>query len=145
MNDFLLRLKAGFDIGGATVNASFLTGGAFSYDGVHPTPIGYAIWADDLVKFINANFPGSNLKEPDLSVYLFAGGTNGGLSGPFTGSYAWAPMNNAEKAMAIEQIFTLDFASKLASMFYRPKATLVQGDSGQAPRLESHHRGIEQP
>ena len=145
LNDLLLRLKAGFDFGGATINASFLTGGAFSYDGVHPTPIGYAIWADDLVKFINANFPGSNLREPDLSVYLFAGGTNGGLSGPFTGPYAWAPMNDAEKAMAIEQIFTLDFASKLASMFTRPKATLVQGDSGQTPRLEPHHRGIEQP
>jgi hypothetical protein len=145
LNDLLLRLKAGFDFGGATINASFLTGGAFSYDGVHPTPIGYAIWADDLVKFINANFPGSNLKEPDLSVYLFAGGTNGGLSGPFTGSYAWAPMNDAEKAMAIEQIFTLDFASKVASMFSLPKPALVQGDGGQAPRVEPHHRGIEQP
>ncbi len=43
VNDFLLRLKAGFDIGGATVNAAFLTGGAFSYDGFHLTPIGYAL------------------------------------------------------------------------------------------------------
>jgi hypothetical protein len=143
LNDLLLRLKAGFDYGGATINASFLTGGAFSYDGVHPTPIGYAIWADDMVKFINANFPGSNLKEPDLSVYIFAGGTAGGLSGPFTGSYAWAPMNDAEKAMAIEQIFTLDFASRLAAMFSFSKPALVQGDSGLVPRIEPHRRGVE--
>ena len=94
---------------------------------------------------MNANFPGSNLKEPDLSVYIFAGGTAGGLSGPFTGSYAWAPMNDAEKAMAIEQIFTLDFASKLAAMFSFPKPALVQGDSGLVPRIEPHHRGVENP
>ena len=144
MNDFLLRLKAGFDLGGATVSASYLTGGAFSYDGFHLTPIGYALLADDVIQFMNANFA-AGLPRVDLSTYLFAGGTNGGLSGPFTGSYVWAPMNDAEKATAIEQIFTLDFASRLASMYSLPKPALVQGDFGQAPRVEPHHRGIEQP
>ena len=50
-------------------------------------------------------------------MYLYAGGTAGGLSGAYTAPYAWAPMNDAEKATAIEQIFTLDFASQLAAMF----------------------------
>ncbi len=144
VNDFLLRLKAGFDLGGATVSASYLTGGAFSYDGFHLTPIGYALLADDVIQFMNANFA-AGLPRVDLSTYLFAGGTNGGLSGPFTGSYVWAPMNDAEKATAIEQIFTLDFASRLASMYSFAKPVLVQGDGGQAPRVEPHHRGIEQP
>ena len=80
MNDFLLRLKAGFDIGGITINAAFLTGGAFSYDGFHLTPIGYALLADDLTQFMNANFD-AGLPRVNLTTYLFNGGTNGGLSG----------------------------------------------------------------
>ncbi|MCM3877003.1 MAG: hypothetical protein NEA02_11365 [Thermoanaerobaculia bacterium] len=144
VNDFLLRLKAGFNFGGATINAAFLSGGAFSYDGFHLTPIGYALLADDVIQFMNANF-GASIPRVNLSAYLFAGGTNGGLSGPFTGSYVWAPMNDAEKATAIEQIFTLDFASQLASMFSFSKPALVQGDGGLVPRVERHHRGPEQP
>jgi hypothetical protein len=142
VNDFLLRLKAGFDFGGITINAAYLTGGAFSYDGFHLTPIGYALVADDIIQFMNANF-NAGLPRVNLSTYLFAGGTNGGLSGPYAGSYAWAPMNDAEKAMAIEQIFTLDFASRLAAMFPFPKPALVQGDSGLVPRIEPRHRGVE--
>ena len=141
-NDFLLRMKAGFDIGGATVSAAFLTGGLFSYDGFHLTPLGYALLADDLTKFINANFPSTNLKEPDLSVYLFQGGTAGGLSGG-TVPFAWSPLTDAEKAAAIEQIFTLDFASKLAAMFPPHRAIVSAGPSeparhvDRAPRLDS--------
>lgn len=135
-NDLLLRMKAGFDFGGATVSAAFLTGGIFSYDGFHLTPIGYAILADDLVKFINSNFEGANLKEPDLSVYLFAGGTAGGLAGPFTGTFLWAPMNDAEKATAIEQIFTPDFARQLAAMIAPRRATVTAGPSEPVQRHE---------
>jgi lysophospholipase L1-like esterase len=111
----------------------------FSYDGFHLTPIGYAIWADDLTKFINANFANTNLQEPDLSTYIFAGGTNGGLSGPFTAPYVWSPMTDAEKAMAIEQIFTLDFARDLAAMIppHRAMATAAPAvHAGPAKRLE---------
>ncbi len=79
-NDFLLRLKAGLDIGGATISAAFLTGGAFSYDGFHLTPIGYALLADDLTAFMNANID-AGLPRVNLTAYLFNGGTNGGLSG----------------------------------------------------------------
>jgi len=142
LDQFLLKLKAGIDLGGATVNASFLTGGAFSYDGFHLTPIGYALFADDVIKFINANFAGANLKEPDLSVYLFKGGTNGGLSGS---NALYVPLNGEDFERAVQGIFTLDFARQLASMFPLSKPALVQGDGGQIRRVEPHHRGIEQP
>ncbi len=141
VNDFLLRLKAGFDIGGATVNANFLTGGAFSYDGFHLTPIGYALLADDVIQFMNANFA-AGLPRVNLSTYLFNGGTNGGLSGA---NALYVPLNGADFERAMEGIFTPEFARQLASMFSFPKAALVQGDPGQAPRHEPHHRGIEQP
>ena len=129
-------MKAGFDFGGTTVNAAFLTGGIFSYDGFHMTPIGYAILADDLTKFINANFPNANLKEPDLSVYLYQGGTAGGLAGGVVTPYAWAPMTDAEKAYAIEQIFTPDFARDLAAMIPAHRATVTAGPAAPAQRLE---------
>jgi len=135
-NVLLAKLKTGFDYGGATINAAFLTGGAFSYDGFHLTPIGYALLADDMIQFINANMPGANLQRPDLSVYLFAGGTAGGLSGPYTAPYVWAPMNDAEKATAIEQIFTLDFASQLAAMIGPHRAAVVPGPSAPVQRFE---------
>lgn len=134
-NILLGRLKTGLDYGGAVITASFLTGGAFSYDGFHLTPIGYALLADDMIKFINANFPGANAQEPDLSVYLYQGGTAGGLSGG-TVPYVWAPMNDAEKATAIEQIFTLDFAARLAAMIPPHRAAVTAGPAAPVQRLD---------
>ena len=143
-NDLLARLKAGLDYGGATISAAFLTGGAFSYDGFHLPPIGYALLADDIIKFINTSFP-ATLKEPDLSTYLFAGGTAGGLSGPYTQPYAWAPITDAEKAMAIEQIFTLDFASQLAAMIPAHRAAVAPGPSAPVQRRDRAPRTDPMP
>ena len=42
-------------VGGVTYTSSFLTGGIFSYDGVHPTDLGYAIIANEWIRLINAN------------------------------------------------------------------------------------------
>ncbi|MDX9734638.1 MAG: hypothetical protein RBU36_10970 [Thermoanaerobaculia bacterium] len=62
----------GREYAGITVNAAFLSGGLISYDGVHPTSLGYAVWADEMVRFINANY-GTTIPRPDLSAYLFSG------------------------------------------------------------------------
>lgn len=51
-------------VGGVTYNSSFLTGGIFSYDGVHPTELGYAIVANEWIRLMNAN--GGSLPEVDL-------------------------------------------------------------------------------
>jgi hypothetical protein len=140
VNDLLLRLKAGYDLGGITINAAFLTGGAFSYDGFHLTPIGYALLADDLIQFMNANFNAS-LPRVNLTTYLFNGGTAGGLSG----SSSYAPLNGEDFERAVQAIFTPEFARQLASMISLSKPPLVQGDRGQVQRVEPHHRGLDQP
>ncbi len=49
----------GYDLGGVRLSAAFLTGGLFSYDGVHPTAMGYGIIADEFVQAINARYGGS--------------------------------------------------------------------------------------
>ena len=51
-----------------TLNASFVTGGAFSLDGIHPSPRGYALIANKFIKAINAKY-GSNLKGVNLGDY----------------------------------------------------------------------------
>jgi hypothetical protein len=56
----------GRSYGGIKVTTSFLTGGIFSYDGVHPSNIGYAILADELVKFINETY---DAQIPRVDVY----------------------------------------------------------------------------
>lgn len=51
-----------------TLNASFVTGGAFSLDGFHPTPRGYALFANKFIAAINGKY-GSNLKGVNLGDY----------------------------------------------------------------------------
>ena len=56
-------------IGGIHVTTSFLTGGMFGYDGVHPTALGYALLAREWIKAINSNF-GTKLADIDLRPFL---------------------------------------------------------------------------
>ncbi|MGL2992768.1 G-D-S-L family lipolytic protein [Flavobacterium sp. TSSA_36] len=61
------------DAGGITANgykltSAFVTGGAFSLDGVHPSPRGYALIANKFLEAINLKY-GSNFKGVDLSKY----------------------------------------------------------------------------
>ena len=51
-----------------SVSSAYISGGAFSLDGVHPSPRGYALIANEFMKSINATY-GSNFKGVDLSKY----------------------------------------------------------------------------
>jgi lysophospholipase L1-like esterase len=53
---------------GFTVSDTFVTGGFFSLDGIHPSPRGYAVIANKFTAAINATY-GSNLKAVDLGNY----------------------------------------------------------------------------
>ena len=53
---------------GYTVNATYVTGGAFSLDGVHPSPRGYALIANVFFDAINTRY-GSNFKGVKFSDY----------------------------------------------------------------------------
>lgn len=61
----------GFNIGGAaTITDSYVTGGAFSLDGIHPSPRGYAVVANAMIDIINSKY-GSNL--PKVSPIEYTG------------------------------------------------------------------------
>ncbi|MGB0836938.1 MAG: G-D-S-L family lipolytic protein [Flavobacteriaceae bacterium] len=61
---------AGVTMNGLTTTATYATGGAFSLDGVHPSPRGYAIISNMMMEVINGTF-GSNL--PPVNVKDFKG------------------------------------------------------------------------
>jgi hypothetical protein len=58
-------------VGGVNLNAAFLTGGIFSYDGVHPNELGYAVLANEWIGAINA--AGATLSPLDLSGFMGVG------------------------------------------------------------------------
>jgi len=62
--------QSGFTTGGITVTTDFLTGGIFSYDGVHPSAIGYGLIAQAFVRTLNAA-NGLSIPEPSFGQILF--------------------------------------------------------------------------
>ncbi len=68
-NSILASLSTGgYTSNGYTVKADYVTGGGFSLDGVHPSPRGYAVLANEFIKSINTTY-GSNLKGVNLGDY----------------------------------------------------------------------------
>ena len=55
-----------FDAG--TLTSTFATGGAFSLDGVHPTPRGYAYLANQAIEAINSTY-GSTVPKVNIGSY----------------------------------------------------------------------------
>lgn len=67
-NTFLTRLKTGILYNGIGVSSAFITGNAFSLDGVHLTPMGNAIMANLAIDAINAKY-GTKLEKVDATQY----------------------------------------------------------------------------
>jgi lysophospholipase L1-like esterase len=55
-------------VGGVRLSSAFLTGGIFSYDGVHPTALGYAVLANEWIRVINEN--GGQVPPVNLAPFL---------------------------------------------------------------------------
>jgi hypothetical protein len=64
----LKEYSAGKTVNGATVSAAFVTGNLFSLDGIHLTPMGYAIVANAFIKSINAQYS-SSIPIVDITKY----------------------------------------------------------------------------
>ncbi|WP_018341811.1 SGNH/GDSL hydrolase family protein [Cytophaga aurantiaca] len=68
VNKFLTQVETGVVYNGVTLSTTFVSGGAFSLDGVHLTPIGNAMLANEFLKAINATY-GSTLPLVDATKY----------------------------------------------------------------------------
>ena len=60
--------KTGIRFGNFQITSTYVTGGAFSLDGVHPSPRGYALIANEFLNAINLTY-GSTFRPVDLSLY----------------------------------------------------------------------------
>jgi hypothetical protein len=66
---YLSNIKAnGLEVDGISLNSSYISGGLFSLDGVHLTPRGYAIVANEFIKAINTTY-GSSIPLASVSSY----------------------------------------------------------------------------
>jgi hypothetical protein len=66
---FLKNIKSnGLVTDGISLNSNYISGGLFSLDGVHLTPRGYAIVANEFIKAINTKY-GSNIPLADIAAY----------------------------------------------------------------------------
>ena len=84
-------------IGGVTFTSSYLTGGIFSYDGVHPTDLGYAITANEWIRLMNAN--GAALPEVDLLPFVGLATTVSASSGRRAPVAGWEFPQEAQDAL----------------------------------------------
>jgi hypothetical protein len=68
VNGFLAQCKKGIVYNGISFTATFVSGGAFSLDGVHLTPRGNAMLANEFIKAINLKY-GSTVPQVDVTKY----------------------------------------------------------------------------
>jgi lysophospholipase L1-like esterase len=68
MNNYLKVIQPGIIYNGESLGATYITGGAFSLDGVHPTDKGYALIANQYISVINAKFA-AHLSYVDVTQY----------------------------------------------------------------------------
>jgi lysophospholipase L1-like esterase len=68
VNSFLKSALTGLTFDGVNVNTVFVSGGAFSLDGVHLTPLGNALLANQFISAINAKY-GSTIPNVDVTKY----------------------------------------------------------------------------
>ena len=69
VNAFMSNAKKGVVFNGVTSSTAFVSGGAFSLDGVHLTPKGNALLANEFIKAINAQY-GSTVLQVDVNKYI---------------------------------------------------------------------------
>ncbi len=99
----------GRHVGGITLNSAFLVGGVFSYDGIHPNDVGYALMANEFIRVINAS--GGSLPPVDLGAVLgVTGASAGGVS-------ASAQRPSSSEAVPFE--FSMDAYANLLEAFPR--------------------------
>ncbi|MFD2246879.1 SGNH/GDSL hydrolase family protein [Pontibacter ruber] len=67
-NAFFNSIQGGFAVNNVGYSPAYISGNLFSLDGVHPTPRGYAVVANEMIKAINAKY-NANIPQVDITKY----------------------------------------------------------------------------
>ncbi|HKI01694.1 MAG TPA: SGNH/GDSL hydrolase family protein [Thermoanaerobaculia bacterium] len=121
----------GISVGGVTYTGAFLSGGVFSYDGVHPTAFGYAYIANLFIDAINDKF-GTDVEPVNLFPFVF--GTASATAALQLDSAA------AGNVWGVPFVFTSEARRNLLQSLGVPKS-IVDGDTKPAPRPRRPRRG----
>jgi lysophospholipase L1-like esterase len=128
-NSVLRNIAAsGLRVGGISYSSAFLTGGIFGYDGVHPTPFGYAYIANLFIDAINATY-GGDIPEVDLYPFVF---------GPLPSATAAISSDKASSGDFTSYVFTPEARRSLLLSLNVPKWIV---DGTKPPRKPRHPRG----
>jgi hypothetical protein len=68
VNAFMKSAQKGIIYNGVTLSTAFVTGGAWSLDGIHLNPVGQALLANEFIKSINATYS-STIPQVDVTKY----------------------------------------------------------------------------
>lgn len=68
MNSFMEKLVTGMNFDGIDMSTTFIEGGAYSIDGIHPNTKGYAMVANEFIRAINTAY-GSELRPVSIANY----------------------------------------------------------------------------
>ena len=135
-------LQRGVLLGGITLTTDFLTGGLFSYDGVHASPIGYAISANAFIDAINATY-GGQIPAVPLEPFLMGDlgrlpGTGAGGAAPVQGSFVFS----ARAYKNLRKVLNVPKERKLTRIKNRRarRAGLILAGSDRGERLSKTER-----
>ncbi len=122
----------GIQVGGIPFNASFLTGGVFAYDGVHPTHFGYAFLANAFIDAINQKF-GATIPPADLSPAIFGEAIGDPPGSASSLESSAASLSSAAHAIVwTRYLFTAEATRNLESVLVTP--TSGSGGHHRRPR-----------
>jgi lysophospholipase L1-like esterase len=132
-NSVLQNLATGgINVGGVTFTGAFLTGGVFSYDGVHPTAFGYAYIANLFIDAINDKF-GNDI--PPVNLFPFVFGTASTAS-----SVAASSVSSSIAADSLVPFVFSDVARRGLLLSLGVPKWVVDGTAPASPR-RPHRRG----
>ncbi|HUO87432.1 MAG TPA: SGNH/GDSL hydrolase family protein [Thermoanaerobaculia bacterium] len=123
----------GIPVGGNIVlTTDFLTGGIFSYDGVHPTPLGNALAANEFIRAINQTFDG-DIPPVDLIPFLFGPDGSAGATIELPGLLEGTPVFSDAAYEALRLSLRVPSPEELARLKERPRSG-PDPDRGPGPR-----------
>jgi hypothetical protein len=133
----------GFPVGGNIVlTNAFLTGGIFSYDGVHPTPLGNAVAANEFIRAINARF-GTAIPPVDLIPFLFGPDGSAGATIELPGLSEGTPIFSAAAYEALRLSLRVPPTKELLRLKERRRDPGPGPTPAPTPRLDGG--GLEGP
>jgi len=91
----------GYSVGGYHYTSAYIQGGLFGLDGIHPSDLGYALMANELIRSVNAKF---GCAVPEVNPTQFATATASRARPGEIGSY---PTDTAALERSIRQTFPM--------------------------------------